>query len=66
MIHVLLNALVIALVVAVLALAREVRFRKSIQNLLRRLLTRWRTYVTPQKSKDYSPVDRTIDSDERL
>jgi hypothetical protein len=42
---VLLAGLTLALLLAVVALVREVRLRRAVQTLLRRLLSRWRAYV---------------------
>ena len=54
----LLIVLVLALVVSVIALVREVRLRRALQTLLRRLLLHWRKF----KHED---ADAGIDDNDR-
>jgi hypothetical protein len=53
-------SLALALLLAVAALIREVRLRRALQALLRRLLVRRRFY-----SHEKTQSDRTVDSDDR-
>jgi hypothetical protein len=56
-------ALGLALLVAVLALGRELRLRKALEKLIRILLSRWRAHVSKTQSKDVDPVDHTVRRD---
>jgi hypothetical protein len=52
-------SLALALLLAVVALVREVRLRRALQALLRRLLTRWRFYSHEKtRSDSVDPDDR--------
>jgi hypothetical protein len=63
----LIAGLALALLLAVAALAREVRLRRALQELLRRLLTRWRQHFgTPHPPEDPDPADDDDDDDRRL
>ena len=53
-------SLALALLLAVVALVREVRLRRALQALLRRLLTRWRFY-----SHEKTQSNREVDVDDR-
>ena len=66
MMTLLLAALAVALVAAVLALAREVRLRKALEKLLRIVLSRWRAHVSRTETKDLDSLDRAVDPDKRL
>ena len=55
MLEMLLAALALALVAAVIALAREVRLRRALAKLLQRILAHWRTHAT---SRDDDRLDR--------
>jgi hypothetical protein len=59
-------ALAIALVVSVLALAREMRLRKALEKLLRIILSRWRAHVIRSQPKDLEPRDPSVGPDEWL
>ena len=59
-------SLAIALVVAVLALCREMRLRKTLERLLNIVLTRWRTHVSKNQANDLDPMDHTDRRDEWL
>lgn len=48
----LLAGLSLALLIAVLALVREVRLRRALQRLLRSLLHRWRRSQAPHATSD--------------
>jgi hypothetical protein len=50
-------AIGIALVAAVLALGREMRIRRSLEKIVRILLSRWRAHVSKTHSKDVDSVD---------
>ena len=52
-------SLALALLLAVVALVREVRLRRALQALLRRLLVRWRIYSHEETHSD------AVDSDDR-
>jgi hypothetical protein len=58
--HILLTFVSLALLLAVVAFLKERRIRLALQNLLRRLLSRWRT---PADEDDHSPCDRSDRSD---
>ncbi len=61
----LIAGLVLALLLAVIALVREVRLRRALQELLRRLLTHWRhRFGTDDATEDHPAPD--ADSDRRL
>ena len=57
-----------ALLSAVLALAlvREVRLRRALEALLRRILTTWRKLNAPNESDPRRSGDRRADPDQRL
>lgn len=58
--HILLTFVSLALLLAVVAFLKERRIRLALQNLLRRLLSRWRTHAD---ENDDSPRDRSDRSD---
>jgi len=49
------------ILVLVVALVREVRLRRALQALLRRLLAHWRPYVRPARHTPTDDVDRADD-----
>ena len=54
---------------ALLALgwAKELRLRRALQNLMNRLLTRWRqTHNEPHNTSRPSPVPDTVHNDRRM
>ena len=51
--------LVLALTLAIVALLREVRLRRALQTLLRRILGRWR--IRPDEKTQIHPTDRPDD-----
>ena len=58
----LIASLALALLLAVFALAREVRLRRALQELLRRLLTRWRhRFGTDDPTEDRNAADTDPD-----
>jgi hypothetical protein len=56
----------IALVATVFALAREIRLRKALEQLICIILSRWRAHVSQNETKDSTPVDRNPDPDKRV
>ena len=48
-------------VVIVLALAREIRLRRALESLLRRLLSYWRSHEERQPRDTGRPVDTAAD-----
>ena len=44
-------------VILVIALAREIRLRRALESLLRRLLTYWRTHEAPPYRDTTRPAD---------
>ena len=63
---VLIVVLAVALVATVLALGREVRFRKALEALLRILLSRWRAHVSKTENHNTNSIDSHPDSHDRL
>jgi hypothetical protein len=55
----------VALLLAVIALARERRLRLALQQILKRFLERWRAHEDTQVSRDQSRFDQHTD-DKRL
>ncbi len=58
-------AMAVALLAAVVALAREIRLRKALERLLQIILSRWRTRG-PQSQQDPEKSHSPLDADQRL
>jgi hypothetical protein len=64
--HIFLTFVSLALLLAVVAFLKERRIRLALQNLLRRLLSRWRNHSNEEVDSPRSPADRDDADRERM
>lgn len=60
--HIVLTLITVALLLAIVALIKERRLRMALQQILKRLIERWRSHADPQHrnspDRRYAPRDR--------